>query len=182
MQGQHLYTMSTSERPSGWNLEGVGWFAFAAQPSLPPPNHTIPLYRWYNSANTDHFYTSDPKGEKAPQDGYHSEGITCWIFDPAKPPPAGSVPLYRFVRTDGSGVHFYTISTGGENLAGYASEGSIGFVYPQYVGGTGVVLRWLNPVEGGGPASTDQSTVQNIVNGVEKGFIAVLGTVLPLVL
>jgi hypothetical protein len=38
------------------------------------------LYRWYNSANGDHFYTTDPTGELAPSNGYVSEGITGYIW------------------------------------------------------------------------------------------------------
>jgi hypothetical protein len=41
---------------------------------------TTALYRWYNSGNGDHFYTTDPTGELAPRDGYVSEGITGYIW------------------------------------------------------------------------------------------------------
>ena len=43
-----------------------------------PP--TTALYRWYNSGNGDHFYTTDPTGELAPSSGYIAEVITGYIW------------------------------------------------------------------------------------------------------
>jgi Repeat of unknown function (DUF5648) len=38
------------------------------------------LYRWWNDKVGDHFYTTDPSGELAPQSGYSYVGITGYVL------------------------------------------------------------------------------------------------------
>lgn len=176
MENQHLYTVDTAERPKGWKFEGIAWFAFSAHSGMPQPSGTVPLYRWYNKHNNDHFYTSDPNGESARQNGYSPEGPTCYIFDPNQPQPAESVPLYRFFRQR-DGVHFYTVDPQGENLSDYSPEGMRGFVYPKYIQGTDPVFRYLHP-DGGGISVTDITDVLNTVNNAIAAGGAVAAVVL----
>ena len=69
----------------------------------------IPVYRFYNTQTTAHFYTTS-ESEKAtiqasmPQ--YQYNGIA---FHGANTLAPGLTPVYRFVNTQ-TGVHFYTIS------------------------------------------------------------------------
>jgi hypothetical protein len=89
-----------------------------------------PLFRLYNPATGDHFYTmSAAERNSATALGYHSEGTACSIYDGQAP---GTVPLYRAFRP-GASDHFYTTSGAERNAAiatlGYQDEGITGYVF-----------------------------------------------------
>ncbi|MCX6674186.1 MAG: hypothetical protein NTY37_10465 [Methanothrix sp.] len=88
---------------------------------------TTALYRWYNSGNGDHFYTTDPTGELAPSSGYVSEGITGYVGTSQM---VGTTALYRWYNS-GNGDHFYTTDPTGELApsSGYVSEGITGYLW-----------------------------------------------------
>lgn len=95
----------------------------------------------------DHFYTTDPKGEAAPQAGYKKEGIACHV----RLTGGGStIPLYRWFHPK-TGDHFYTTDPKGELApkAGYRSEGIACYVWPPGTYGTdvafGAFYRWYHP-------------------------------------
>ena len=102
---------------------------------------TVPLYRYWKLAVSDHFYTTSQEiGTTNPgvagQHGYVSEGITGYCFPDAV---AGTVPLYRYWKGSVSD-HFYTTNAaeigtttpGQVGRYGYSSEGVACYVIPYY--------------------------------------------------
>ena len=101
---------------------------------------TVPLYRYWNSALGDHFYTtaSSEIGTTAPgetgQHGYVSKGIVGYCFPSSVP---GTVPLHRYWS---GGDHFYTTDVaeigttaiGQAGQYGYRYEGVACYVLPYY--------------------------------------------------
>ena len=79
--GGHLYTMSVQEREkaseSGYKPDGICCYASPG----PLPGGTI-LYRLYNDAIRDHFYTTSQseRTQVATQGGYRDEGSCCYVF------------------------------------------------------------------------------------------------------
>jgi hypothetical protein len=98
--GEHLYTADTTERDSlaktGWNKEGVGWYA--------PIKSASPVYRLYNPFSGDHHYTLDyNEYTTLGTIGWNQEGIG-WYSDDSK-----TVSLYRqFNPYETIGTHNYT--------------------------------------------------------------------------
>ena len=101
---------------------------------------TVPLYRYYKPAGSDHFYTtaSSEIGTtthgKTGRHGYTNEGVAGYCFPKAV---AGTVPLYHYFKgTD----HFYmtnaaeigTTTAGQVGQHGYLSEGVACYVIPYY--------------------------------------------------
>ena len=94
---------------------------------------TVPLYRYWNPGNGDHFYTVDKaEGDNAVKGGYKAEGITGYIYPQQN---SGTVPLYRYWN-QGNGDHFYTVDKAERDNAvkgGYKAEGCClitGYIYP----------------------------------------------------
>ena len=101
---------------------------------------SVPLYCYWNTAVSDHFYTTNSQeiGTTTPgsigQHGYICEGIAGYCF---LRPVAGTVPLYRYYK--GSVYdHFYTTNAAEIGTAihgqvgrdGYQSEGVACYVIP----------------------------------------------------
>ena len=65
----------------GYKSEGIACYCFSTH-----YQHTVPLYRYYNGAQFDHFYTTNSAeiGTTTPgQVGNHhftSEGIACYVY------------------------------------------------------------------------------------------------------
>lgn len=76
----------------------------------------VPFYRYWNSFNTDHFYTIDRNDAVYAQNGYAYESIEGYL---SSVPRSGFVPLYRYWNGAG-GDHFYTVT---RNDAVYLSYG-----------------------------------------------------------
>jgi hypothetical protein len=77
----------------------VRFEGFAFDPEQPRPEHTIPLYSWYNDFRGDNFITSDPRwgGDIDPnKDGYFRFRREGFVYDPRRPQPPGTVPLYSW--------------------------------------------------------------------------------------
>ena len=100
--GEHLYTLDRNERDtlsaSGWNYEGVGWYA--------PKASNSPVFRVFNPKSGEHVYTTDLHEKEVLTGQYHwnFEGI-CWYSDDSK-----TVPVYREFNAGASGgfPHNYT--------------------------------------------------------------------------
>ena len=99
--GEHLYTISTSERDSfvtaGWNDEGVAWYA--------PAKSDIPVYRVYHQAADYHHYTtSTEERDTLVAQGWQDQGIGWYS--------GGTTPLYRLYDPTAApaGSHHYTQS------------------------------------------------------------------------
>lgn len=69
----------------------------------------------------DHFYTTDPSGEVAGQNGYKPEGIAGYVYPNNKSLP-NTVAFYRFYNRI-TGDHFYTQREDGEGGPDYNYEG-----------------------------------------------------------
>ena len=175
--GDHFYTTDPSGElaPSGgYTSEGITgyvWDKLIPAPTFsiapiyrlinPPifvyhPISTLTaLYRWYNSGNGDHFYTTDPSGELAPSGGYTSEGITGYI---STSKIDGTTSLYRWYNS-GNGDHFYTTDPSGELApsGGYTSEGITGYIATSQISGTTPLYRWYNSGNGDHFYTTDPS-------------------------
>ncbi|KAF9180812.1 hypothetical protein BGZ51_005885 [Haplosporangium sp. Z 767] len=94
----------------------------------------------------DHFYTTDPKLENAPQKGYAYEGITGYLYPN---PTSWTVPLFHWFRsTVNAGEHFYTTDAKGEqsSVSEHSFEGVTGYLYPNAVrSGLVPLYRWYHP-------------------------------------
>jgi len=93
-------------------------------PTAPP---TTPLYHYWNSTGTDHFYTITRNDAGYANFGYAYQGYEASVY-PTNPP--GTVPLYRYFNSVGTD-HFYTVdrNDGGYANYGYGYEGVEGYVY-----------------------------------------------------
>jgi hypothetical protein len=90
---------------------------------------TVPLFRYWNPTNTDHFYTTNWSELGAGRHGWGYEGIQCYV---AQQQVVGTVPLYRYWNPQ-IGDHFYTTSWSelGGGRYGWGYEGIQCYVYPQ---------------------------------------------------
>lgn len=96
--GDHFYTTHQAEQNAavlvGWRKEGDACSVF--DPNVPQPPKTVRLLRFFNHSITDHFYTIDStEGERAQDNGWVSEGVSCFVFDHQEP---GTVELRRYFR------------------------------------------------------------------------------------
>lgn len=100
------------------------------------------LFRYYNSAATDHFYTTNWAELDSGAYGWVFEKIQCYIY-PAM--TGAAVPLYRYWN-GGAADHFYT--TNWNELHGgaycWVYEGIQGYVMPTQVSGTVPLYRYWN--------------------------------------
>jgi hypothetical protein len=113
----HFMTLSYTEGASAsYGFETTGFHLF-------PSGGTgyLALYRCFNSANGDHFVSSQSNCE-----GKNQEGVLGYAATQSGP---GLVPLYRFYRSS-TGDHLITVNYSEGTSGGYASEGGLGFVNP----------------------------------------------------
>jgi hypothetical protein len=91
----------------------------------------VPVYRYWNGTNGDHFYTTDfDEGAFAAVYGYGYEGVSGYIYDWKRD---GTVPLHRYVTTGAAGDHYYTkqyLPNGFCYGLCYNYEGQLGWVFP----------------------------------------------------
>ena len=143
----HFYTRNAAE--IGTTVNGtMGRFGYKSEGTAgkcliekDAAGKAVPLYRYWNPGNKDHFYTTNANeiGKIIPGQvgkfGYTSEGITCWVYRNANDYP-GIVPLYRYWRA-ASSDHFYTTNAGEIGVTeankvgkfGYTSEGIAGYIF-----------------------------------------------------
>ncbi|KAI0317076.1 hypothetical protein OF83DRAFT_1172313 [Amylostereum chailletii] len=128
----HFYTTNALEMENavanlGYASEGDAALIFGTQD---PTSVTIPLYRIYRSADTDHFYTTDAN-ERANTiaGGGTDEGIAGYVYSSSVCP--GLVPFYR-AFSPSADDHFYTTNLAERNTAitslGYVDEGVAAYV------------------------------------------------------
>ncbi len=113
---RHFYTISEAERdyvintwPEVWSYEGPVFHAYAEGAQ---PEGTSPVYRFWSSTLTSHFYTIS-EAEKdyvinTWPDDWAYEGIAYYAYAQGAQ-PQGTSPVYRF-WSGTLGSHFYTIS------------------------------------------------------------------------
>jgi hypothetical protein len=137
---------------------------------------TTALYRWYNSNTGDHFYTTDPSGEAAPNSGYVSEGITGYIKTSQAP---GTAALYRWYNS-GNGDHFYTTNPQGESAPGYVFETTTGYIATSKITETTELYRWYNSNTGDHFYTTDpQGELAQKAGYTFEGVIGYIWTTAP---
>jgi uncharacterized protein YcgI (DUF1989 family) len=154
----HLYTTNAAEIGTthvgqagnhGYTYEGESFTVF---------NHhhagLVPVYRYWNPNNHDHFYTANV-GEigtthvgQSGNHGYTCEGVLGYV-SPVEFP--GSVAIHRYWN-DGTHDHLYTASAdeigtthvGHAGKHGYKYEGAVGYAYPAQHH-VSAVYRYWNP-------------------------------------
>ena len=130
-------------------------------------NSKTPLYRYWNSIISDHFYTTNPS-EPVGLTGYNYEGVQSYIYQYEIP---GSVALYCYWQPD-NGDHFYTtqwkeLGTNRErdvDLHGYVNEGIAGYCMPQWKSQTVALTHFFNA------AITDHSYTTNRLEATANGY------------
>ncbi len=132
-----------------YQAEGVAFYAFAAQ-----ADGTVPVHRFVNTTNGDHFYTADENEKNTliaqHADIYTYEGIAFYSYISDL---HDAQPIYRFVNHT-NGDHFYTISQEEKDYITqhlstiYASEGIAFYAYPHKAAGTTTVYRFINHANG----------------------------------
>lgn len=109
----------------------------------PTPGGTyVPLYRYWNPQNADHFYTTSWQEVGEGRWGWGYEGVQCYVAASAM---GGLVPLYRYWNPD-IGDHFYTTAWEelGEGRWGWGYEGVQCYVAPSQLPGTVPLYRYWN--------------------------------------
>ena len=110
--GTHFYTASQTERD---NINKTLGYAYRYEGEAYPLNYnsgrnTVPLYRFYNTANKTHFYTAN----QAEADNINSNFGYAYKFEGAAwhvtLDPANSMPVFRYFNVV-NGTHFYTANT-----------------------------------------------------------------------
>lgn len=110
--------------------------------ALGPP--LKPLYRYWNGAGTDHFYTNSWDEVGAGSNGYGIEKVEGYMFPTQQ---SGTLALHRYwssSRVD----HFYTtnFSELGNGANGYVYEGVIGYVFPNPGSGAALHRYWNSSI------------------------------------
>jgi hypothetical protein len=147
-----------------------------ASPRAPHGNIAGPMvYRWWSVDASDHFYTTEPDGERALPCGYIYEGAR---FQTLREGSAGTVPLFRWYSRARS-EHFYTTDPEGERAAatGYQLEGILGYVAQSEQPGTVALHRWWNASYSDHFYTTDRAGELAPRLGYE--YQGVIGHVLP---
>jgi hypothetical protein len=121
---EHFYSQSL-QVPAGWQYEGIEGYVSPVQ--LP---YMVPLYRFFQEATWDHFYTASAQEAADIPAYYDHEGIAGYVLPPNMDIP-GTVALYRFDHTYSIGNnitgsrwyqdHFYSLGSG--TPAGFVAEG-----------------------------------------------------------
>jgi hypothetical protein len=107
-----------------------------------PVTQTVPLFRYWNPTNTDHFYTTNFNELGTGKYGWGYEGIQCFVVPQTTP---GTVPLHRYWNAQ-IGDHFYTTNFGelGSGRYGWVYEGVQCYVYPQPASDRVALYRYWN--------------------------------------
>jgi hypothetical protein len=104
------------------------------------------LFRYWNPAATDHFYTTNWNELGAGRYGWQLEGIQCFVFPQAV---ANTVPLHRYWNP-AIADHFYTTNWAelGGGRYGWDYEGIQGYVYNAPATNRVPLYRYWNPTVG----------------------------------
>lgn len=115
----------------------------------------VDLFRYWNSAAADHFYTTDWSELGSGNYGWVYEGVQCRV-QPS--PDPGTVPLHRYWNP-AIADHFYTTNWAelGNGNYGWMYEGVQCYVYPGAQAGTVPLYRYWNPTGGDHFYTTDWS-------------------------
>ena len=135
------------------------------------------IFRWWKASIGDHFYTTDPNGEVAPQSGYQYEGAPFRLFALNT---QGTTPFFRWWKAS-TGDHFYTTDPNGEVApeSGYEFEGNIGNIAIIELARTVALHRWWKASTGDHFYTTDPNGEVAPQSGYEyegiAGYVIVFG-------
>eukprot|EP00163_Fabomonas_tropica_P020417 TRINITY_DN3607_c0_g1_i2.p1 TRINITY_DN3607_c0_g1~~TRINITY_DN3607_c0_g1_i2.p1 ORF type:complete len:958 (+),score=374.42 TRINITY_DN3607_c0_g1_i2:382-3255(+) len=109
----------------------------------PADKRLVPVFRYWNPALRDHFYTTNYDLLGNGKHGWRYQGIQMYIF-PTQVNNA-VIPLYRYWNLK-MGDHFYTTDFNdlGSGKDGYAFKGVLGYVHKTAVNGTVALHRFFN--------------------------------------
>ena len=112
----------------------------------PQPTARVPLYRYWNQSNGDHFYTTDWNELGSGRHGWKYEHIQAYVHAAATP---GALPLYRYWNTTVAD-HFYTTNWSelGSGAHGWVYERIQCYVFPSQVSGSVALHRYWNSALG----------------------------------
>lgn len=121
----YLYTTTPQTEAKRLNAGGYVKQGIAFRLFTPGTPGTTEFYRWYNSAEGDHYYSYDPHSGRSMR-GYTYEGS---IGNIATSKLTGTRELYRWFNQR-TGSHFYSTNASAEGRAkrGYRFEGIAGYV------------------------------------------------------
>jgi len=123
--GGHFYTISEAEKNyvvanmgATYQLEGIAFYAY---PDTSTDLASLPVYRFYNVTNGQHFYTASEAEKNSLTTNlgsvFHLEGVAFYAYTATATELS---PIYRFYNS-ANGGHFYTIDinekTSLENLS-----------------------------------------------------------------
>ena len=130
----------------------------------------VAMYRLYNPATGEHFFTSDLNEAmvSVAQNGWDSEGIGWWA-----PPSGTGSPVYRLGAKPGTGSagHLYTTSSAERTAvlnSGQWNDEGIGW----YSAGSVGVYRQFNPATGQHNYTSDQNEIKVLTT--QQGWVAEL--------
>jgi hypothetical protein len=108
----------------------------------PADSRLQPVFRYWNPALQDHFYTMNYNLLEAGKNGWRYQGIQCYIY-PTK--IEDTVPMYRYWNLR-LGDHFYTTDfyDMGEGKDGYRFKGILGYVRDAPSKDTVPLYRYFN--------------------------------------
>lgn len=117
--------------------------SFASETELA---ETRPFYRFYQTSNGMHFYTTDPnQRQTAIQLRYRDEGTAGWMY---RYSASDRIPLFHLYKP-ATRDHFYTTNVTEKNLAlnrfGYTLERIEGYTYPTQTIDRIPLYRLYNP-------------------------------------
>ena len=119
----HFYTTNTAEKDSLINnySQGYSYEGIVFTTSINAGAGLIPVWRFYNPTNADHFFTANASEESnliKPNSGYNYEGIAFYAYGATSNVDSA---VYRYYNTN-TGQHFFTANT--SEIAGLTSSGS----------------------------------------------------------
>ena len=123
-----------------------------------PVTLSVPLFRYWNAAATDHFYTTNWAELGSGKYGWVFEGIQCYTYPKAV---LGSLPLHRYWNP-GNGDHFYTTNFAelGNGKYGWGYEGVQCHVFALPAVGRVPLYRYWNAAVGDHFYTTNWSELQ----------------------
>jgi len=174
----HFYTTNSNEIGTtivghtgnhGYKFEGIVGYAY------PADHHVNQVWRYWNAAAKDHFYTTNDKEIGTTVHGavgnhnYASEGLGFHIFTHHH---QGLVPVYRYFL-DSKHDHFYTANVGEIGTAtvgqtgnhGYKCEGILGYVSPTEFFGSIPIYRYFSSASHDHLYTTNAGEIGTTVNG-----------------
>ena len=174
----HFYTTSDTAKSSklsqGWNDDGDAGYVWPAS----SPSASIPLYRWYASSTTDHFYTVTSYGKIS---GFSSQGIAAYL---QSGPGPSALPFRRFYKGAPQTEHFYTTDAAEAayvvNTLGYVEEGTgEGYLFTTPQPGTVPLYRlyWCSPTGDCDHLYTAWSTEKDQMIALGWGYDGIVGYV-----